>query len=111
MAPLPQVVKETVMGPVRPVLSAPTRSTDLNRCAGDQETAGEQPLGYAPLLVSSHVLACSLLTCSTWEGSAFPSRGNKTSIELFWGGAVSIEANIRRLILAFVQGTSPQNWN
>lgn len=37
------------------------------------------------------------------------SRGDWTPVELFLRGAASIEAHIRRLILAFIQGTPPQN--
>jgi hypothetical protein len=37
------------------------------------------------------------------------ARGDWTPVELFLRGAASIEAHIRRLILAFVQGTPPQN--
>jgi hypothetical protein len=37
------------------------------------------------------------------------SRGDWTPVKLFLQGAASIAPAIRRLILAFVQGTPPQN--
>jgi hypothetical protein len=37
------------------------------------------------------------------------SRGDWTPVELFLRGAASIEAHIRRFIIAFIQGTPPQN--
>ena len=43
--------------------------------------------------------------CFTYNG--LQSRGDWTPVKLFLQGAASIEAHIRRLILAFVQGTPP----
>ena len=38
-----------------------------------------------------------------------PTWGDRTPVELFLRGAASIESHIRRLIIAFVQGTPPEN--
>ncbi len=81
---------------LREILSRNIARIDLHFGRKEKSTRVECPFSYGIMYLRPDSLLSSLV-----------SRGDWTPIELFWRNAASIESAIRRLILAFVQGTPP----